>query len=409
MIRKHIQLSETIVVYAFVCFASILYFLSNAQPNLYGIDENSQQNLYKSDIVKFYRYDRFFMYTERFFVQYKRKSMINFKTVHIKKVDNRYVVSYSLTCIYASLPVECIKFCMVRILRQMNFWRMMFMVTNRNSVVLSLEHHLFFARMMKEHAIFLEVSFAGMNQHIAKEADRYKVQFEKILNQAVKLSHGVLSKDIIQSAELVTEYTQTVEREVQRFTGISIDRAITAMEEDMQGEDDAYISPKLANQVLLLNRSAIRILDGIIDFEENILKELMASSIFSTSYPNFVKHLVHEAQSYRSYIINFEFSCDDMTQVDLFWDHSVLEHTQYVKAILNSANNELIQSCSTFAASYQKMLDELDQKAACTMKNIEIEPDIAGTATEFYIPSVILPLFADHMLREANHYIRLSK
>lgn len=117
------------------------------------------------------------------------------------------------------------------------------MVTNRNSVVLSLEHHLFFARMMKEHAIFLEVSFAGMNQHIAKEADRYKVQFEKILNQAVKLSHGVLSKDIIQSAELVTEYTQTAEREVQRFTGISIDRAITAMEEDMQGEDDAYHKP----------------------------------------------------------------------------------------------------------------------------------------------------------------------
>ncbi len=79
------------------------------------------------------------------------------------------------------------------------------------------EHHLFFARMMKEHAIFLEVSFAGMNQHIAKEADRYKVQFEKILNQAVKLSHGVLSKDIIQSAELVTEYTQTAEREGTAF------------------------------------------------------------------------------------------------------------------------------------------------------------------------------------------------
>lgn len=89
MIRKHIQLSETIVVYAFVCFASILYFLSNAQLNLYGIDENSQQNLYKSDIVKFYNNDRFFMYTERFFVQYKRKSMINFKTVYIKKIDNR--------------------------------------------------------------------------------------------------------------------------------------------------------------------------------------------------------------------------------------------------------------------------------------------------------------------------------
>ena len=135
MIKKHTQLSETIVVYAFVCFASILYLLSNAQPNLYGIDENSRWDLYKSDIVKFYKYDRFFMYTERFFVQYKRKSMINFKIVHIKKVDNRCIVSYSLTCIYASLPVGCIKFCTVRILRQMNFWMMIFMVTNRNSVV----------------------------------------------------------------------------------------------------------------------------------------------------------------------------------------------------------------------------------------------------------------------------------
>ena len=139
----------------------------------------------------------------------------------------------------------------------------------------------------------------------------------------------------------------------------------------------------------------------------------MASSIFSTSYPNFVKHLVHEAQSYRSYIINFdneeEFSCDDMTQVDLFWDHSVLEHTQYVRAILNSANNELIQSCSTFAASYQKMLDELDEKAAYTMKNIESEPEITGTAPQFYIPSVILPLFADHMLRETLFYLYLQK
>ena len=89
MIRKHTQLSKTVVVYAFVCFASILYFLSNTQLNLYGIDENSRYDLYKSDIVKFYKYDRFFMYTERFFVQYKRKSMINFKTVYIKKVDNR--------------------------------------------------------------------------------------------------------------------------------------------------------------------------------------------------------------------------------------------------------------------------------------------------------------------------------
>lgn len=287
------------------------------------------------------------------------------------------------------------------------------MVKNRNSVVLSLENHLFFSRIMKEHALFLEAGFASMNQHIAKEADRYKMQFEKILNQSVKLSHGVLSSDAIKSAEFVTEYTQSAEREMQRFTGIAIDRAVTAMEEDMQGEDNAYISPKLANQVLLLNRSAIRILDGFIDFEENILKEIMACSIFSSSYTSFVKHLMHESKNYRSYIINFdneeEFTCEDMTQVDLFWDHSILEHAQYVRAILNSVDNELIQSCDAFSVSYQKLVAELSDKAAIAMKDMDIDADTISSAVEFHVPSVILPLFADHLLREANHYIRLLK
>lgn len=290
---------------------------------------------------------------------------------------------------------------------------MMYMVQNRNSVVLSLEHHLFFARIMKEHAIFLEAGFASFNQHIAKEADRYKLQFEKILNQAVKLSHGALSAGVIQSAELVTAYTQSAEREVQRFTGIAIDRAITAMEEDMQGEDNGYISPKLANQVLLLNRSAIRMLDGFIDFEESILKEMMVCSIFSSSYAAFAKHLMHESQNYRSYIINFdnedEFKCDDMTQVDLFWDHSILEHAQYVRAILNSVDNELIKSNEAFSVSYQKLIAELSEKTAITMKDLDIDSDTIGNGAEFHVPSIMLPLFADHVLREANHYIRLSK
>ncbi|MFQ9440749.1 MAG: hypothetical protein ACLR13_06765 [Acutalibacteraceae bacterium] len=69
-----------------------------------------------------------------------------------------------------------------------------------------------------------------MNQHIAKEADRYKEYSLKNLKSGSETKSWRIVKDIIQSAELVTEYTQTAEREVQRFTGISIDRAITAME-----------------------------------------------------------------------------------------------------------------------------------------------------------------------------------
>ena len=51
----------------------------------------------------------------------------------------------------------------------------------RQYVASSLELHLFFARIMKEHALFLEAGFTPVNTSFAEEADRLKVQFENLL------------------------------------------------------------------------------------------------------------------------------------------------------------------------------------------------------------------------------------
>ena len=45
----------------------------------------------------------------------------------------------------------------------------------RQYVASSLELHLFFARIMKEHALFLEAGFTPVNASFAGEADRLKV------------------------------------------------------------------------------------------------------------------------------------------------------------------------------------------------------------------------------------------
>ena len=41
-------------------------------------------------------------------------------------------------------------------------------------ITLSLELHLFFARIMKEHALFLEAGFPGKDKSFIEEAEEYK-------------------------------------------------------------------------------------------------------------------------------------------------------------------------------------------------------------------------------------------
>ena len=43
------------------------------------------------------------------------------------------------------------------------------MIDNQKYVILSLELHLFFSRIMKEHALFLEAGFTNKNYNLAME------------------------------------------------------------------------------------------------------------------------------------------------------------------------------------------------------------------------------------------------
>ena len=53
------------------------------------------------------------------------------------------------------------------------------MISREEYVMQSLELHLFWGRIMKEHLLFLEAGFAGKNTRLIKEAENYKVSFEK--------------------------------------------------------------------------------------------------------------------------------------------------------------------------------------------------------------------------------------
>lgn len=62
----------------------------------------------------------------------------------------------------------------------------------RDYIVDSLEQHLFFARIMKEHVFFLKVGFLPPNVNLAREGEGFLRSFEGLLSRAIALSDQVV-------------------------------------------------------------------------------------------------------------------------------------------------------------------------------------------------------------------------
>lgn len=290
-------------------------------------------------------------------------------------------------------------------------------------VVKSLELHLFFARIMKEHSLFLEAASTPSTARLAKMADFYKQQFSNLLIQVVRLSDGVVGESVLDSGEVVTEFTAGAEKQTQHFTGISINSNITRMESKLQSGGKTRINSMMARQVRQINRKAIELLNGLIQLKENILNKVLTCEIFTTNYPLLIKHIIREAKLYRTFLINFEsnqnFSPQDMKQTEQFWNRIMMEHALFIRGLLDPSEASLIASSDNFAREYARLLTQAQKMTDATitadtkeslqetMKFRDFKQ--AGTIgiQECKIQSIILPLLADHVLREANHYIRL--
>lgn len=74
-------------------------------------------------------------------------------------------------------------------------------------VIKSLELHLFFARIMKEHAFFLRAGFTPADPAFTERAAFFQRGFEALLRDAVMLTGGTVSQEVIGSGEIVTEFT----------------------------------------------------------------------------------------------------------------------------------------------------------------------------------------------------------
>ena len=299
------------------------------------------------------------------------------------------------------------------------------MLSCQKYVVLSLELHLFFARIMKEHSIFLKAGFTPKNIKLSREADDYKICFEKLLLDTVKLSDGIIRKEVLKSGEFFTEYTLSAENKTQCLTGIKINENITKMELRLEAGRREHIKSKLVKSINQLNKRARRLVEGLIDLKVRVLNGVLCCELFTSNYPLLIEHIIDEAKLYRSCIIDLENERNieerNIRESEMFWNHIMMEHALFIRGMLDPSENDLIKTSDKFSKEYAKLLqkgksvpyisidditrDSLDE----TIKFKDFKKAGAEGIDKCKIRSIIVPLLADHVLREANHYIRLLK
>ena len=216
----------------------------------------------------------------------------------------------------------------------------------REYVTLSLETHLFFGRTMKEHSLFLLAGFPAKETEFIQRADQFREEFEDGLRRTVKLADGIVSKSVLNSGEIVTEFTKKAECQTKNLTGIPIDIKITETEERICAGSRVTVNREIVSRVRMLNRQILRSLNGLIAFKEEILREVRRCRLYTANYPLLIEHILREAKLYRQIISNLErrgrISSPDLRSLELFWNQIMMEHAQFIQGLLDPTECELI-------------------------------------------------------------------
>ncbi|HHX62687.1 MAG TPA: DUF2935 domain-containing protein [Epulopiscium sp.] len=302
------------------------------------------------------------------------------------------------------------------------------MLSNSEVIKQSLALHLFFARIMKEHAFFLVTGFTPKDQSLIQQANSYQMKFDKILIETISLSSGVVNPKVLESGEVITPFTLKAEMSSAYFTGVNINTNLTQAEIGLKGSCSDVCTPGLENKIKMLNNNVINLLMSFINFKDKVLSDVLSCGIFTRNYPALLEHIISEAKFYLGMIQKIQ-KCEKIVSdqqayaLEAFWDHIMEEHATIMSVLLDPSEKQLIAGAQSFEKEFKTLSKDVKEKemqsgslVKTTCQTIIVTKEIGNfkrQATqdilECKIKSVIIPLLADHVLREANHYLRILK
>ena len=293
-------------------------------------------------------------------------------------------------------------------------------MNNNEYIRLSLELHLFFDRIMKEHSLFIEAAFMEKDKDLKRVAREFQNTFSKFLEEAIRLANGNINNDFLSSGEIVTKNTLEAENKTSLLTGAPINTNLTINELNLRS-GNINATQDLLNSVYNLNRQTLPTIENLIYFKNDILNKVLSCEMYTTNYPLLIEHILNEAKMFHQLLSRVEerqpFTQNYIYEQEIFWNNIMKEHAEFIRGLLDPTEEELIMTADKYAMEYETILQNYSNNTSLLTSNSLKETinfrdfKIAGEEgiLNCKIRSIIIPLLADHVLRESNHFIRILR
>lgn len=273
---------------------------------------------------------------------------------------------------------------------------------------LSMEFALFWVRIMKEHAIFIKSTLTSPLQKEAQQAEQYKRQYSLLLAEATRLSDGLLPTSTLQSGQFYTEYTEAAEEAIIRLTGIDTDSDVTQAEYNIKPAASEAPTTLSEASIEQLNRYILNLTQSFALFKRELLDKLTSCKSFMLIYPSDISHMLEEAllaiAIFKGLQNRDEHFCDGYRE---FWFNHMSGHANSIRGLLDPSEVRYISEADRFSRQFGSLRSahDTDEIIRSVRAISAFKAQLAQNLLSCKVRSILSPLYIDHTLREANHYI----
>jgi len=252
----------------------------------------------------------------------------------------------------------------------------------------------------------------------ADQADTYKQQYDQLLEVAIKLSNGVIPLSVLESGQFYTQYTEEAERLAQLNTGITINSQLTRMAYDIVPCTADYTATNKNEQdVFMLNQNLLNLTTSFVQFQADLLNKRVSCGLFTMMYTADILHILMEAKRYLEILKRLQNRDDSfLSDYKSFWSHNMADHAKVMRGQLDPTETSYFNAANQFANTFDLLSTaEMNPDTFPSDREIlsdtiaisDFKSDTTNGLITCKIQAIMLALYTDHLLREANHFIYL--
>lgn len=286
------------------------------------------------------------------------------------------------------------------------------MLNDEEYTRLSMENNLFWTRIMREHAIFIESSMPAPQRQLAIQAAQFKRQFDRLLSESIRLANGFVSDQSLQSGQYFTQYTEAAEQATQQFTGVQINAGLTKAEYNVQPSVPRSPVWQKTQEISRFNQSVLDQVNAFARFKSDLYNRQASCKLFTFLYTSVYDHVFHEAQKYSEILTGLQKRDENYNDdYESFWNKHMSDHAKVMRGMFDPTEAGHFNAADSFAKAFDAIINSQPASKTEELEVAKALSEFKATTTkeilECKVKSLMSPLFTDHILREANHYIYL--